>query len=199
MAKESHCALSSNPSSPNQQEIGSRLTVAALVIRLVVVIFVVLAAIFYRRFAKFRTNAEAVSVPLMTLYFSIVVTLVRCICRLAEHTGNATVQLDDPASLVALSSSLQPEWYFDVFESTLMLVNSVLRNIRSPGHYPPSNYHVYLTQDSRTEIVGQEKPVDRPLVTKVASILTFSLLFRKKKADHALWELKDHPDGDRQV
>lgn len=86
-------AFSSNVSSSHsQQETGSRLTIAALAIQLgVIVVFVLLAAIFHRRCAKANIHAKAVSTPLITLYISMLLILIRCIYRLVGHLGNTTV------------------------------------------------------------------------------------------------------------
>lgn len=188
-------ALSANPSSSHsQQELGSRLTIAALAIQLgVIVIFVLLAATFHRRCAKANIHAKAVSTPLITLYISMSLILVRCIYRLVEHLGNTTVRLDDVESLKALSPILRYEWFFYVFEATLMLINSVLWNVWNPGRYLPRNYHVYLAEDGRTELEGDDTPDNRPLLAKTASVLTFGILFRQKKGIRPFEELNDYP------
>ncbi|KIX09108.1 uncharacterized protein Z518_00186 [Rhinocladiella mackenziei CBS 650.93] len=194
-------SLSSNPSSSHsQQELGSHLTIAALAIQLaVIVIFVLLAAIFHRRCAKANIHAKAVSTPLITLYISMSLILIRCIYRLVEHLGNTTVQLDDLESLMTLSPILRYEWFFYVFEATLMLINSVLWNVWNPGRFLPRNYHVHLARDGRTEIEGENKSDDRPLLAKAGSILTFGLLFGRKLENPRFEELNDYPGANRQA
>jgi hypothetical protein len=194
-------AFSSNPSSSHsQQEMGSRLTIAALAIQLgVIVIFVFLAVIFHRRCTKANINSKAVSTPLITLYISMSLILIRCIYRLVEHMGNTTVRLGDLESLMSLSPILRYEWFFYIFEATLMLINSVLWNVWNPGRYLPRNYHVYLAQDGRTELEGEDKSDDRPLLAKAGSVLTFGILFRKKIENRPFEELNDYPVANLQA
>ena len=188
-------SLAANPtSSHSQQELGGHLTIAALAIQLVVIaIFVVLAGIFHRRCAKANIRTKTVSTPLMTLYMSMALILIRCIFRLVQHTDNTTVRLDDPESLKALSPLLRYEWFFYIFEATLMLINSAIWNVWNPGRYLPQNHHVYLSRDGTTEIVGGDGRDDRPLWAKLASLLTFGLLFRQKRANRTFEELDDYP------
>ncbi|KAL2833875.1 hypothetical protein BDW59DRAFT_179506 [Aspergillus cavernicola] len=176
-------SLASNPSSSEtQQETGSRLTIAALTMQLVVILtFVVLAVVFHHRCKKENVHVTAVSVPLRTLYVSMSLILIRCIYRLVEHSGHTTVDVDDIEVLRSLTPVLRYEWFFYVFEATLMLVNSVLWNIWNPGRYLPKSYRVYLARDGRSEIEGEDRPDERPLMTKIASVLTFGVLFRRKK------------------
>lgn len=185
-------ALSANPtSSRGQQEVGSRLTIAGLAIQLIVIIiFIVLAAIFHRRCAKGKIRSRAISTPLLILYISMSLILIRCIYRLVEHTGNTKVQLGNFESLLALSPILRYEWYFYVFDATLMLVNSVLWNVWNPGRYLPMSHHIYLGQNG-IELQGEPRPDDRSVAAKIASISTFGLLFRRKKG-HQLGEADDH-------
>ncbi|KAI1781320.1 hypothetical protein F4818DRAFT_451459 [Hypoxylon cercidicola] len=182
-------ALSSNPSSSNQ-ELGSRLTIAALSIQFVVILSCgALAGIFHWRCSRAKIRSKAVSTPLITLYVSLVLILIRCIYRFVEHLGNTTVHLNDFESLKTLSPILRYEWYFYIFEATLMFTNSVIWNIWNPGRYLPKNYHVHLARDGVTEVEGEAKPDSRPLWAKVASVLTFGLLFREKKDGGSYWEL----------
>ena len=196
-------AFSANPSSPQgQQKMGSRLTIAALAIQLgVIITFVVLAAIFGRRCTKANVRVRAVSTPLITLYASMSLIMIRCIYRLVEHLGNATVRLDSLESLRALTPILRYEWFFYVFEATLMLANSVLWNAWNPGRHLPRNYHVYLAEDGRTEVQGERKPDKRSLLAKVASVFTFGIFFRRKDLDENRWfqELDDYPAVNRRA
>jgi hypothetical protein len=191
-------ALSSNPtSSRSQQELGRHLTIAALAIQLVViVIFVILAAISHRRCAEANIHAKAVTTSLITMYISMSLIMIRCIYRLVEDLGNTTVHLDDPKSLRSLSPILRHEWFFYIFEATLMLINSVLWNVWNPSRYLSRNYHVYLAQDGRTEVEGEDKPDDRPFLAKAGFVLTFGILFRRKIENQPFEELNDYPLAD---
>lgn len=189
-------SLSSKPSaSPNQQELGKRLTIASLVIQLVVIItFVLLASTFHRRCNQVNIQAKAMTL-LVILYISMSLVLIRCVYRLVEHLGNTKIDLEDLDALMALSPVLRYEWFFYVFEATLMLVNSVLWNIWCPGRYLPRDHHVYLAPDGRTELKREEKPDGRPLLLRIVSKLTFGCLFRKKEN----LMIETHPTTQRQA
>ncbi|KAI0517893.1 putative RTA1 domain protein [Xylaria bambusicola] len=193
-------ALASNPASaPSQQHLGSSLTLAAIGIQLgVIVIFIGIAGIFHYRCIKAEVHAKAVSTPLITLYVSMVFIAIRSIYRLVEHVGNTNVDLDDPESLKTLSPLLRYEWFFYVFESTLMFLNSALWNIWNPGRYLPRNYHVHLSQDGMTEVEGEEDADDRPFLAKAAHIFTFGLLFRRKRSYQSTSELNNFSMADHQ-
>lgn len=191
-------ALSANPSSErSKQELGRNLTISALAIQLfVIVTFVLIAGIFHRRCARAKLNAKAVSTPLLTLYTSMFLILIRCIYRLVEHLGNTTVHLKDLESLAALSPILRYEWFFYVFEAALMLANSVLWNIWHPGRYLPQNSHIYLAADGKTELERKVRRAGRPML----SALTFGIFFRAKHEDDGtLLELNGQSGVDRPV
>jgi hypothetical protein len=193
-------SLSANPSSSVKvQDLGSRLTVAALSLQLaVIIIFVFLAGLFHLKCAKAKLNVKNVTTILITLYVSMFLIFIRCIYRLAEHMGSTAVHLDDPESLLALSPILRYEWFFYVFEGMIMLLNSVLWNIWNPGRYLPKSSHVYLSQDGRTELEVFDQSDDRPLLAKTASVLTFGFLFSKR--DHRTFEtLHDYPNPAREA
>lgn len=126
-------SLSANPSSSHTtQTLGKNLTLAALGIQIaIIIIFLIIAGIFHRRCAKAKIHAKAMSL-LITLYISMALILIRCIYRLVEHLGNTAIDLDDPESLRTLSPILRYEWFFYIFEATLMFLNSLLWNIWNP-------------------------------------------------------------------
>lgn len=99
---------------------------------------------------------------------------------------------------MTLTPILRYEWFFYVFEATLMLINSILWNLWNPGRYLPRNYHVYLAPDGRTELEGEDRSDDRPLLAKAGSVLTFGILFRKKE-NRPFEELNDYPVANRQA
>jgi hypothetical protein len=175
-------SLSANPSSSHTtQELGSHLTIAAISMQLAAILtFVVLGAVFHHRCHRNKVLVGAVSTPLNTLYFSMALIFVRCIYRLVEHLGSTAIDLNDLDTLRKLSPILRYEWYFYIFEATLMLINSVIWNVWNPGRYLPRNYHVHLARDGRTEVQGHFKPDDRPLFVKILSICTFGLFFGAK-------------------
>lgn len=188
-------AFSADPlGSSQKQTLGKGLMLAALCTQLVVIfIFVVLAGIFHYRCKKAKVNTRAVSTPLVVLYASMGLILVRCIYRLAEHAGNAEVVLGDFESLRHLSPILRYEWYFYVFEATLMLINSAIWNVWHPGRFLPRDYHIHLSPNGRTEIKSREEPDNRSLAAKVVHVLTLGLLFGRKRSNLTSEELAIYP------
>lgn len=173
-------AMAANSTSTNQG-LGNKLTLAALSLQLVVVVsFVFIAGTFHRRCVKAGIHNKTVTTTLHTLYVSMALILVRCIYRLVEHLGNTTVDVSDLDSMKNLGPIVRYEWFFYVFEATLMLVNSVLWNIWNPGRYLPRNSHNFLAEDGMTEIEGEYERDDRPLLMKAGSIATFGIFFHKK-------------------
>lgn len=190
-------ALSTNRSPDhNSQELGGQITIAALSIQLgVIIIFFVLAAIFHRRCAKSNIHARAISIPLTTLYVSMALILIRCIYRLVEHFGNTTVRVGDAESLLALSPILRYEWYFYVFEASLMLINSVIWSVWNPGRYLPINRHIYLARDGKTELEAKVQKAGRPWL----ALLTLGIFFREKQEYHPFLEIDNYSDSNARV
>ncbi|KAL3469709.1 hypothetical protein BJX99DRAFT_264954 [Aspergillus californicus] len=178
-------SLSSNPSSSaSQQDLGSRLTIAALVMQLLAIaILVAMAGLFHRRFskAKIASRSQAVSVPLRTLYISMALILIRCIYRLIEHTGSTSIDIDDMDALMALTPVLRYEWFFYVFEAGLMLVNCGIWNLWHPGRFLPRSYLVHLDRGGN-EVLGEEMKDERGAGRKVLCVVSFGILCRRKKA-----------------
>ncbi|KAG8418970.1 hypothetical protein J3459_011830 [Metarhizium acridum] len=154
--------------------------------------FVVLAGIFHGRCRRSNLHVKAVSTTLVVLYISMALILVRCIYRLVEHVGNTTVDISDLELLEALSPLLRYEVYFYIFEASVMLINSVIWNIWHPGRSLPRSSNVHLSPDGETEVTDREDVDDRSLLAKVACILTFGILFRKRTKSAPFHELDDY-------
>ncbi|KAL3456710.1 hypothetical protein BJX64DRAFT_293808 [Aspergillus heterothallicus] len=179
-------SLASNPSgSHTTRDLGSHLTIAALALQLaVIVFFVVLAGLFHYRCAKAGIQTHAVIVPLRTLYTSMALILIRCIYRLVEHMGSTTIDVNNIDALRDLTPVLRYEWFFYVFEATLMLFNSVLWNIWSPGRYLPRSYLVYLSRDGKTEVEGVAVTDQRTFGQKLAAVVSLGTCFRREKVKY---------------
>ncbi|KAI1660550.1 hypothetical protein F4813DRAFT_400703 [Daldinia decipiens] len=187
-------ALSANPSSSSStQSLGNNLTIAALIIQLcLIAVFICLAGLFHRRCSRGNVQVKSVGILLRTLYVSMALILVRCIYRLVEHTGNTNIDLDNIEALRNLSPILRYEIFFYIFEATLMVINSVLWNVWNPCRFLPKERRIYLSRDG-TEVYGEEDSDDRPLLAKTANLLTFGILFRKKKQTRGFEELNQYP------
>lgn len=175
---------SNSSSSQSVQELGSKLTKASLAVHLaVIVVCIVLAGMFYRNCLSAGIRRRNVTTPLTILCSSMVLILIRCIYRLVEHLGNMGLAIDDLEAMRQLSPILRYEWYFYVFESTTMLLNSAIWNIWHPGRYLPGLHNIHLSPEGN-EVEAEENLDTRPLLTKAGSILTFAILFRKKKTEY---------------
>ncbi|KAI1080270.1 RTA1 like protein-domain-containing protein [Whalleya microplaca] len=147
----------SNQSLPTKtQQAGKTLLQAALVMQLVVVtLFITLAVTFQIRCRRNGINHVKVNQALLTLYVSSTIIMVRCIYRAVEFFDLSNANYSSPDfDPSTLSPIIRYEWFFYVFEATLMLCNSVLLNIRHPRRWLPKSTKVYLARDGITEIRG---------------------------------------------
>lgn len=175
-------SLSANPTSePSQQQIGAALTIAAISIQLFVIItFVCLALLFHQRCRRAQVQTKTVTTILFTLYASMALIFIRCIYRLVEQTQHTHRDLSDFEALRHLSPLLRYESFFYIFETTLMLINSVAWNIGNPAGLMPKDYHFYLAPNG--SVVEGEKVVDnRSFTAKAIHILTFGVLYQRTR------------------
>jgi hypothetical protein len=121
----------------------------------VVVLFVALALHFQTRCRRNGIQSDKLNNTLATLYLSTVIITARTIYRVVEYFGISSVNFKDPHfNPNNLSPIVRYEWFFYVFEATLMLLNSVLWNVRHPRRWLPKSTKVYLARDGVTEIMG---------------------------------------------
>ncbi|KAF2795857.1 RTA1 domain protein [Melanomma pulvis-pyrius CBS 109.77] len=157
----------------NLQNLGHILMKASLIVQVVVMAsFCLLAGLFHRRCLTAGIKSRNVQGPLTTLYLSSAIILTRTIYRIVEHFTISSIPSDPPAGYdpMSLSPILRYEWYFYVFEASLMLVNEVLWN----------DYHVYLAQDGRTELVGPGWKDDQPWVMSFIDPFGFVAMCARK-------------------
>lgn len=179
-------SLSANANaSETSKHNGHILVLVTLVLQvLVIIVFAYLSISFHRRCikARFPMQTQTVKSTLTTLYMSMILIFVRCVYRLVENaTGTTSVDLDDMETLKKLSPILRYEVYFYIFEASLMLVNSMLWNIRHPGPYLPQDHHIYLAQNG-TEVKGDLSASDRrPFLLNMLNTLLCGMLFGDKK------------------
>ncbi|KAK3295367.1 uncharacterized protein B0H64DRAFT_424132 [Chaetomium fimeti] len=184
-------SFAANPaSSPEQQTLGSHLTIAAVALQLaIILIFFILAGLFHRRLSKASIHAQPVKAMLTTLYTSMALIFARCVYRLVEHAGNTKVELTSLAALRSLSPLLRHEAFFYVFEASLMLLNSALWNVWHPGRFLPHDNLTYLARDGSGEVRREETPDGRTLAAKVGNVVTLGALFRRKELPEGFLEL----------
>ncbi|KAL4885923.1 hypothetical protein BJY04DRAFT_214120 [Aspergillus karnatakaensis] len=182
-------SLAANPSSGStQQSLGSNLIIAAVSLQVaVILIFFVLAGIFHYRTFKAGVTPRAVIVPLRTLYVSMVLIFIRCIYRTVEHSGHSVKDINEIEVLRQLTPILRYEWFFYVFEASLILVNSVLWNIWSPGRFLPQSHSVFLGKDG-VETYVEEGVDTRSTRQKWLAVLSIGVLYRRKRGFQVLAE-----------
>ncbi|KAK4033018.1 hypothetical protein C8A01DRAFT_40542, partial [Parachaetomium inaequale] len=143
---------------PSQQETGRALLKAALLLQLgVLALFVLLAATFHARCLRAGLRNPNLLNALYTLYASTSLLTVRTIFRVAEYWTIAQHDFWRPGGvdINSLSPAIRYEWFFWVFEASLMLANHVLMNVRHPRRYLPQSARTYLARgDGATEVLG---------------------------------------------
>lgn len=151
-------------------DVGKALLKTTLVLQLaVMVLLLAIAGTYHRRCRRagiFRSNSGTADVEnvLLTMYGSCTLITIRTVFRTAEYF--AVASLRPPfRNLTDLSPLVRYEWFFWVFESAVMLVNSLLLNARHPGRYLPRRHDVFLLPDGR-ERVGVEVSDRRPVWQK---------------------------------
>jgi hypothetical protein len=186
--------------SPDLQAQGAAFFKAALVMQLAIVcVFLLLAGYFHHRCVKAGTFNSNLRNALITLYASSAILTVRTIYRTVEYFSIAKLNFHDPnVDLTTFSPLLRYEWFFYVFEASLMLINSWLLNIRHPRKYLPKSTKTYLSRDGVTEITGPGYKDTRPFI--ITLVDPFDLIGLVSGADkkNRFWENEEgirHENG----
>ncbi|KAJ4396162.1 hypothetical protein N0V93_000381 [Gnomoniopsis smithogilvyi] len=143
--------LANNSLPRNLINLGSILLKTGLVLQLVVIaLFILCTSVFHHRCAQLSiTSNDKVVVPVRVMYVSTGLILVRTVYRTVEYFGYDRFNAADQ-----LSPILKDEWFFYVFEATLMLLNSFMWSLFHPRRYLPGNNRVFLKKDGVTESEG---------------------------------------------
>ncbi|KAL2151596.1 hypothetical protein VTH82DRAFT_6694 [Thermothelomyces myriococcoides] len=184
-------AYSVNQSLPaSKQEMGRSLLKASLVMQLgVLACFVLLACTFHRRCARDGPRNQNLFAALYTLYGSTALLSVRTIFRVVEYWTISQHDFWNPgeADLNDFSPMLRYEWFFWVFEASLMLINTVLINVRHPRRYLPKSTKTYLAKDG-TEVQGPGFKDGRPFLQTLVDPFDLWGLVTKKDRGKEFWE-----------
>ncbi|CAI4211679.1 unnamed protein product [Parascedosporium putredinis] len=137
-------------------DVGHILIKTALLMQLAVAAcFLVLAGTFHRRCRANGIRDPRVQQPLCTLYASMALIVVRTIYRVVEYFGVASLRYADPDfDPTTMTPLIRYEWWFYVFEASLMLINLVMMNVRHPRKWLPRSSDTYLAVDGVTEKDG---------------------------------------------
>lgn len=153
---------------------------------LVITVFCFLAVIFQQRCYRSGIRSRRVSAPLITLYISTFLIFVRCIYRIVEHFGASKIRPSSSGDLEGLSPILRHEWFFYVFEASLMLVNTLMWNWQHPRRFLPERSNIYLAQDGETELKGPGWKDQRPFLVTLCD--PFGWFDSNKRKERPFWE-----------
>ncbi|KAH8887051.1 hypothetical protein GQ53DRAFT_331596 [Thozetella sp. PMI_491] len=186
-------SYSSNRSLPqSKQDIGKALLKAALLIQIVVVcLFLALAIYFHRRCLKAGIRNSNLNNALTTLYISTALLTIRTIYRIVEYFDLASLHFGPDMDPYSLSPIIRYEWFFYVFESSLMLINLVLMNVRHPRKYLPKSTKTYLARDGVTEITGPGYKDKRPFIITIIDPFDISGLLTGRDKKTKFWETNE--------
>ncbi|OAA56956.1 RTA-like protein [Niveomyces insectorum RCEF 264] len=186
-------AYSANASLPqSKQDVGHALLKAALLLQIVVVAaFLLLAAVFQRRTRAAGIRNANLTHALATLYASEALLLARTLYRVVEYFSVADLNVAAVRDPQTLSPILRYEWFFYVFEATLMLCNTVLLNVRHPRHYLPATTKTYLARDGVTEITGPGYKEERHFLATLFDPFDLYGLFNGRDKKTAFWEQQE--------
>jgi hypothetical protein len=177
--------------SASQQATGRALLKAALLIQLgVIALFLLLAATFHRRCLRSGLRNKNLLSALYTLYASTALLTVRTVFRVAEYWSIAQHDFWSPDGIDpnSLSPAIRYEWFFWVFESTLMLVNHVLLNVRHPRRYLPKSTKTYLALDGVGEVQGPGYKDGRSFWLTLVDPFDLWGLYKGKDKETRFWE-----------
>ena len=184
--------------SEKKQEIGHSLLKAALILQLVVLsLFVLLAVTFHRRCMKAGLVPNNLVQPLRTLYISSALIGIRTIFRTVEYFTASSLNFHGEVDPNALSPLLRYEWFFWVFEGSLMMINTFLLNFKHPMRFLPRNNKIYLALDGITEVEGPGYDDKRHWFITVLDPFDLFGAFRGKGMEERFWET--HQEGGIEV
>lgn len=113
-----------------------------------------LAVTFHRRCVKAEIHNKNMNGVLLSLYISTGLVEARTIYRVVEYYGIAKLYYHMGMDANDFPVEIRYEWFFYVFEATLMLFNAYLWNVRHPRKYLPKSTKMYLDKDGVTEATG---------------------------------------------
>lgn len=192
-------AYSANPmNKPGAVETGKILLKVALILQLVVISFFLWVAFRFQQncmksglIAPGKEARRRVLPILISLYMSSLFIGTRTIYRTVEYFSVAALPTS-AADYVgfdvhSISPMLRYEWFFWVFEASLMLCNTSMLNLRHPGKYLPADVTIFLTPEGH-EIQGQGWKDNRNVLMKIADPFDFWGLVSGQDKKDRWWE-----------
>ncbi|KAF2097132.1 hypothetical protein NA57DRAFT_77387 [Rhizodiscina lignyota] len=161
---------------PHFRQVGEDLTKSALIIQAVFfIVFIVIGLRFQHACRKKNILNKNLNTVLYVMYASCLLITARCIYRIVEFFQGYTGEIYDT------------EWYFWVFEATLMFINTVMLNIWHPGRYLPAGTRTFLGVDG-VERVGPGWEDTRPVLLKIFDACDIVGLFMGHDNKNRYWE-----------
>lgn len=174
------------------RKVGEDLVKSALILQAVFfVIFIVIGVRF-----QYACNKKGILQPnlkkvLLVMYASCLLITARCIYRIVEFFEGFE------------GTIYTTEWYFWVFEATLMFMNTLLLNVFHPGRYLPSSPRNFLARDG----VVREGPGwedNRHILLKFFDVLDLWGLITGRDKHTRFWdwepaELEDYVANQKQA
>lgn len=157
-----------------------------------VALFLALALAFHRRVRRAGLRSPGLHSVLWTLYASSGLITARTVYRTVEYFSLAQVQLGPGMDADELGPEMRYEWFFYVFEATLMLCNSWLWNVRHPRRYLPKSTRVYLARDGVTEVVGPGYKDARSFLVTLVDPLDLAGMLKGRKQQTTSWDENAH-------
>ncbi|KAL1708577.1 RTA1 like protein-domain-containing protein [Schizophyllum commune] len=173
----------------SKQHLGRDLLRAAMLLQLATMtLFVGITIRFHVRCRRAGVLKRKLRNLILVVYGSCAIITVRTVYRTVEYFEGAI-----PAAAGNGGSERSPivcnEWFFWVFEATLMFLNSTFLNVFHPARFLPRDYKVFLARDGQTEIEG---PGDTDKRGWIQSILDpFDLIGLVRKKDVKYWEVEN--------
>jgi len=164
--------------SPTERLVGEDLVKAALILQACLFIsFISLAAIFERRVYKAQVLTKNIKSVLAVMYVSCVIITIRCAYRIVEF-------------FLGYSGYIYThEYFFWIFEATIMFINTAMLNIFHPGRYLPRSNKVFLSQDGHTELRGLGWADKRHWIISVFDPFDLYGLYTGRDSSTKFWEL----------
>ncbi len=140
---------------------------------------------------------------LVTLYISSTLIGTRTIYRTVEYFATAAIPAPrngEVYDLMSISPIIRYEWFFYVFEVTLMFVNTAMWNFRHPGKYLPKAITTYLDEDG-AEREGCKFKDPRSIVVQIVDPFDIWGLVKRNDKKDRWWEKADESpraDGEKE-
>lgn len=183
-------AYSANSSLPeSKQNTGKALLKAALILQLVVLgLFLLLAGHYHRKCKRANQCPPNLAAVLHTLYMSTTLIGIRTIYRTVEYFSSASIHVTANTDPNTFSPILRYEWFFWVFEASLMVSNTYLLNFRHPMRFLPRNNRIYLAEDGVTEVEGPGYEDRRFWLLTVLDPFDIGGMIQGKNMQRKFWE-----------